>query len=603
VHAGDDPLPEADTASIFASWEEWEEAHSNLEAEMDRYAALGQPTLSSAEALLTILEARQRVLEAASDVNGYLHIKQQLNRGDEEAIARQRQFSKTIARWGELDAWFGPAILQLNREQLDSWTHEERFAEFSFPLRERLRATSRVLPAREEELLTLAVLGRRNSQNVYRALNQTEGPKREIELLGGGRFEITPGSARSMLESLSDPADRHLAWKTWLDALGARASTHAALLTSVAELAEFEAKARGFDGVLEQTLYEENIPRAVLTNLFDTARRETESLQRHHRIRAELLGLETYSSSDRFVQLEGLPSEIPFATARSWILAAVQPLGDEVVALCRRAFEEGWIDAVERTAKAPVASATYVHGEHPFVLLQYRGTGADVFRLMHELGHAVHSQLSHEAQPFGTSRPSPLVAEAVAALFEALLLDHLAQVTTGPEKLAVLDLGAQILVKTFYRPAMDAEFEHRAHKGEVALTATGLSEAYREILSHYLGEAVQLQPWDGVSWLAVPHYFNSPLSMFRYGLSFSAGVALADSLTQGSIHSREQARARVIALLRSGGNGHAVELLARAGADLEDPLTVQSVPRRLDSLSEQTERELASNRPAPQSDR
>jgi oligoendopeptidase F len=83
-----------------------------------------------------------------------------------------------------------------------------------------------------------------------------------------------------------------------------------------------------------------------------------------------------------------------------WIVEAVAPLGPEYQARMREGFTGRWIDVYENDGKRS-APTPPVYGTHPYMLLNYTDTLDDVFTLAHEMGHSMHTILSHE-----TSRSS-----------------------------------------------------------------------------------------------------------------------------------------------------------------------------------------------------
>jgi oligoendopeptidase F len=89
----------------------------------------------------------------------------------------------------------------------------------------------------------------------------------------------------------------------------------------------------------------------------------------------------------------------------------------------RQGFAGGWIDVYENDGKRSGAYSAPVYGTHPYMLLNYTDTLDDVFTLAHEMGHSMHTILSHETQPFVYSSYTIFVAEVPSTLSEALLLD------------------------------------------------------------------------------------------------------------------------------------------------------------------------------------
>ncbi len=116
-----------------------------------------------------------------------------------------------------------------------------------------------------------------------------------------------------------------------------------------------------------------------------------------------------------------------------WIVDSVAPLGARVPgAACARAFDGRWIDVFENAGKRSGAYSAPVYGAHPYMLLNYNETLDAVFTLAHEMGHSMHTLLSHQAQPFVYAGYTIFVAEVPSTLNEALFLDLMLERATQP---------------------------------------------------------------------------------------------------------------------------------------------------------------------------
>ena len=118
-------------------------------------------------------------------------------------------------------------------------------------------------------------------------------------------------------------------------------------------------------------------------------------------------------------------SAYPYDEVGDWIVDSVAPLGAEYQQQVRRAFEERWIDVFENTGKRNGAYSAPVYGAHPYMLLNYNETLDAVFTLAHEMGHSMHTLLSHQTQPFVYAGYTIFVAEVPSTLNEALFLDFM----------------------------------------------------------------------------------------------------------------------------------------------------------------------------------
>ncbi len=120
------------------------------------------------------------------------------------------------------------------------------------------------------------------------------------------------------------------------------------------------------------------------------------------------------------------------------------------------------------------------------MLMNYQDDYNSVSTLAHEWGHAMHTWLAGEAQPFPSADYDTFMAEVASTFNEALLLDHMLKETqSDAERLYYLGSALESLRGTFFRQAMFAEFElaiHQRVEGGDALTGERLSEMYLELL-------------------------------------------------------------------------------------------------------------------------
>jgi oligoendopeptidase F len=232
------------------------------------------------------------------------------------------------------------------------------------------------------------------------------------------------------------------------------------------------------------------------------------------------------------------------------------------------------------------------------MLLNYTDTLDDVFTLAHEMGHSMHTILSHETQPFIYSSYTIFVAEVPSTLSEALLLQHMLEHSTDPvERIVLLQHAIDNIAGTFYTQVLFADYELRAHRlveQDQPITGEVLTETYTQLLRDYYGDALDLNPLTGITWARIPHFYNSPYYVYQYATCFASAARLAREIMQGSPAEQRQARERYLDLLRAGGNDYPMEQLKKAGVDLSQPDTVGAVVDQLDDLVTKLERELGS---------
>jgi oligoendopeptidase F len=208
----------------------------------------------------------------------------------------------------------------------------------------------------------------------------------------------------------------------------------------------------------------------------------------------------------------------------------------------------------------------------------------------------MHTILSHETQPFIYSDYTIFVAEVPSTLSEALLLEYMLARSTDPtERIVLLQHAIDNITGTFYTQVLFADYELRAHRlaeQDQPITAEILTATYTQLLKDYYGDAVDLNPYTGMTWSRIPHFFNSPYYVYQYATCFASAAKIARQIMAGGKEAGD-ARARFLNLLRAGGSDYPMELLRTAGVDLSQPDTVRAVVDQLDSLVSRLEKELA----------
>jgi oligoendopeptidase F len=222
------------------------------------------------------------------------------------------------------------------------------------------------------------------------------------------------------------------------------------------------------------------------------------------------------------------------------------------------------------------------------MLMNWADTLDDVFTLTHEMGHSMHTMLSHERQPFVYSDYTIFIAEVPSTLNEALLLEHLlARATDRDERLVLLQHAMDNITSTFYTQVMFADFELAVHERverDEPVTADVLDALYKERFDAYYGDSVDMEELTPITWARIPHFFNSPYYVYQYATCFASAARLAREIGEGPEDTRTAARERYLELLASGGSDHPMTLLNRAGVDLSEPSTVRAVVDQLDTL-------------------
>ena len=91
---------------------------------------------------------------------------------------------------------------------------------------------------------------------------------------------------------------------------------------------------------------------------------------------------------------------IPYEEALDIMRKGLAPLGEEYIEKMNKGLKEGWIDVYENKGKTSGAYSFGSYDSFPYILLNYTDTLKDVFTIVHEMGHSMHSRYTRDEQPY-----------------------------------------------------------------------------------------------------------------------------------------------------------------------------------------------------------
>ena len=587
-----------DLTAICDGWDAWQREYLALEQAVEAFPAFQGTLALGGERLLAAFRAMDDMGALSYRVWYFASLHYDQDQRDNTINARRQQVQILFARQAQSSSWFNPELLAVPIETIRGWiAASTELAVYRFAIESLFHEQEHVLDESGERLMSFA--GRFNSvpYDSYSALTTADMKFPAITLASGERMTLTYGQYRALLETNRHQPDRATAYRAFHQTYAESQNTYAALYNGVLQRDWFHARARGYASTLDAALHGNNIPTSVVENLIRETKASVEPLRRYHRLRRRVLGMDTYRLFDVFVPLVDHDVRYGYDEVGASIVDSVAPLGKAYQQDVRRAFEGGWIDVFENAGKRSGAYSAPVYGSHPYMLLNYNETLDSVFTLAHEMGHSMHTLLSHQAQPFVYAGYTIFVAEVPSTLSEALFLAlMLERAASKAERIVLLQHAIDSIASTFYTQVMFADFELQAHRlveQDQPVTADTLNAIYATLLREFYGDVIDEEEVSRVTWARIPHFFSTPYYVYQYATCFASTAALMQGIRSQDRAGRAAAVDRYLSLLKAGGSDYPMNLLARAGVDLSQPDTVRAVSVELDSLVARLEKELA----------
>lgn len=560
---------------IFASEEAWEERFKQIEPVLTTLVAYRGRVAESAETLLEVLRTQDKLGELLEPV--VVYAKMRLDEDNRDTL-RQQRFDRALALATRIEsetAFILPEILAVPTDTVARYLQEvpdlrlyERY------LNVLLRRKAHILSADEERILALAGEVAESPDRIFSMLNDADLTFPDVTDSQGQSHPLTKGSYTHLLES-SDRTLRQHAFETLYATYDRLRNTLGATLGAEVRKNLFFSRARHYPTARQAALDANEIPESVYEHLVTAVRAHLDLLHRYVALRKRALGLDQLHMYDLYVPI--LPTEqeqIPYERALQIVEAGLWPLGEEYLKQLDNGLHDRWVDVYEKPGKTSGAYSWGAYGTHPYVLMNYQGNLDSVFTIAHEMGHAMHTLLSGERQPYVYSHYVIFVAEVASTVNESLLIQEmLDQTQEKKRRQMLLNHYLESFRGTLFRQTMFAEFEAWVHAQAEAGNPPSpeeMSRFYLQLNRDYFGPDVEVDQPIGLEWARIPHFYMN-FYVYQYATSFAAATALAQRIRKDPSH---QAPA-YLEFLSSGSSKPPLQLLSEAGVDLGTPAPIE----------------------------
>jgi len=593
-----DEIPEQytwDASALFESDQKWEEAYSQAEDMIGDFAEYQGNLGKSGKTLLACLELNDEVGILMGKLSSYTSRKRDVDLSNTTYQAMNQRMRNLQTKQLTANAFIEPEILSIEDKKLDEFLkQEEGLKLYEHHLNDLRRVRAHILPEEQEELLSMVSEVTFGSGAAFGMLVNADFSWGDI--LDEDNHEVEMSRSRYLLYMTSpERRVRHDAYKELYVPFEDHLNTLTSLLITKLKTDIFYMKARKYDTSLEAALDHTNVPTEVYHNLVNTLNDNLGPLHRWVSLKKQVLDVDDLHPYDTYAPLfPEVEIGYTYEEAREIIREAFKPLGAEVQAILDQAFSERWIDVYENAGKRGGAYSSGTYGVHPFILMNFNGTLSSMFTLAHELGHSIHTYLSHKNQPYIYADYATFNAEVASTTSEALLMDYLLKkAETDGEKLALLQEYIQKIGSTFYRQGRFAEFELLIHKkieNEEPLTYEVLNELFGDMYQKYWGPEMVIDEEEKLSWVRIPHFYYN-YYMYTYATSFAASQLITKKIRDEG----QPAVDNYLKFLSSGRSEYPIELLKIAGVDMSTPAPIEATTSRMNELLDQMEEIIARN--------
>ncbi len=551
---------------IYPDEDEWERDYAKLCDIIPTLSALKEDFADSAGSLASALERIDDVSLLCERLYVYAKMRRDEDNANGHYQAMTDRAMTLYVKVSSETSFVAPALLEKDAQTLERYLADETaLAPYAFMIRDIIRQKKHVLSDKEEKLLSMSADFASGARDIFTMLNNADLKFGAVET-PQGKVQLSHARFIELMQSKDRPVRKN-AFETYYSAFSGVINTIASAYSTSVKKDVYYAKVRGYGSALEKALFSDNVPVSLYDGLIDGIHNNLPVMYDYIDTRRRILRLDDIAMYDVYVPLvEDTGEKYSYEQAMETVADALSPMGNDYLSLIKRAHSERWVDVYETKGKTSGAYSWGAYGTHPYVLLNHRSDLDSVYTIAHELGHALHSYYSDEAQPYSLASYTIFVAEVASTVNEMLLTHHLLEHGNEVLKKYVLNHYLDQFRTTVLRQTMFAEFERISHAmceaGE-PLTHEALSKEYAALNRLYYGEGIKTCDTISIEWARIPHFYNS-FYVYKYATGFSAAVMIAD----GIYKSRPGVLEAYLAFLKSGGSDYPLALLKKAGVDL-----------------------------------
>jgi oligoendopeptidase F len=577
-----------DIGSMYPDEKQWEKDIEKALKDAESFSGLAGQLTTSGSTLLDAFKKRDSIWQTMEKAYVYARMKRDEDNEEQKYQAMCGRAGAYMAKISALCSFFVPELLKAPKDKLMTFMEEEPgLSVYRFAVTDILRQKKHILSKSEENIM--AQMGEMMSatNEIFTMLNNADLKFGNIKDEKGRQVQLTHGNYINFMES-RDRRVRRAAYKKMYTCYRQMINTIGTAYNYNTKTDVVNSRIRRYSSARAAALSGDNIPAAVYDNLVGSVNDSLPVLHKYMALRKKALKNNQLKMYDVYFPLTKLnEKKIPFQKGIDIMTEGLSPLGGEYISAMKKGISRGWIDVYENQGKTSGAYSFGSYDSKPFILLNYTDTLKDVFTLVHEMGHSMHSFFTRKNQPYIYGGHSIFTAEVASTVNENLLMKYLLSKEKDAEmKKYLLNMHIEGFRTTLFRQTMFAEFEQLSHEAVEAgktLTADWLCDEYDKLNSKYFGPSVCRDDLIKYEWARIPHFYNA-FYVYKYATGYSAASAISDMII-GDTKKRDD----YIEFLKTGEKDQPIELLKIAGVDMKSTAPVESAMSVFKKLVEEFE--------------
>ncbi len=504
-----DPQIEKDVKAIEAAYVKFEKKYR------------GKNFVATAKTLVKALREYEMLIDKSTEKPWwYFALRTRLNSDDAVAGALSTKIEQRLESAANKIKFFSLDLGRMPKQKQKQFLKDEALAPYKYFLARIFLRAKYTLSEKEEQLASIL------SQTSY-----TMWVDMQDRLLNKQSvlFKGTPMPLSRALNTVRDlpKKDRRILHESINALLKESGKTAEGEINAIYNYKKMMDERRGYAQPYSATILGYENDEDTVLSLVETVTKSFSLSRKFYAIHAKLLGEQEITMADRGVQIGKVKRSFTFTAAVDLVKNSFAKVDPKYASFLSDYLEAGQIDVYPKTGKDSGAFCWGMGQLPTFILLNQVDDIRSVETLAHEMGHAIHTELSKKQPPL-YRHYSTSCAEVASTFFEQLVTDELEKKLSEKEQLILLHNKVMGDITTIFRQIACFNFELELHqqirkKGQ--LTNEQIALLMNKHLKTYTGKAVKVSENDGYFYVTWSH-----IRRFFYVYSYAYGQIISRSL-------------------------------------------------------------------------
>ncbi len=342
---------------------------------------------------------------------------------------------------------------------------------------------------------------------------------------------------------------------------------------------------RGFKKPYEATLLSHDMDEKTVLTLVETVTDNFSIARRFYAIKKKLLDVKKLTYADRNASIGKVKQTFTYEESYRLLYGVFGSADLRFARILERMAKDGFIDVYPKKGKRGGAFCSSYHDNPTFVFLNHVDTFDSLTTFAHEMGHAIHFELS-KPLPIMYRGCSTAVAETASTLFEGIVFEYVFEKLTPKEQIIALHDRLNDLVNTIFRQIAAFNFEldlHNRVREEGFVGKEVMASMLTEHLNAYTGPAMTITKEDGYQFVSWGH-FRWSFYVYSYAFGALLSMALLRRYKEDPVFMQ-----RIITFLESGESKSPYSIFKEMGIDISSPQLVADGLKEIEDTIETLE--------------